>query len=1006
MAGFDNPLHNLLPNTLGEYLDRDIPRKYIAGGTITAGRLVIVNGRAANLAFLTVIRADSGATATSYGKMGYALNDASAGEEVWVTDWQYIIDTDTSAYGAAMDPVYLGAAGAMAVAAGVVPVVVGQVIVKSATVGCIVLDPNHRLGTWGTLFDYGTQNISWTINYDSTASAQNPFLAMIGGDGVVAPNDDIVQSRLTQDSVLESGTFSVQRARNGGAYAYVNPLFNIGRVGETTASLDSILTLNATTAGSVARTVVLSCSGAANAWSLSGNALTTPVAATAAFTLQTGATTSAVANFASGAISIVTGATTESGAFANAVSGSVTIASGVSNSANAGATGANSGNITLRTGYATSTVGATSGNSGVLELFTGNSDDVNSGDIVLRTGTAGTTRGSINATAQNINLRPVGNVNVQDNIPIYAGTTPMVEMRYNAGTWHLDGVEPAGGVSSANGIMETGAVTSVGGARVSGNLTMRSGTSNTNGINGGASGAWVGGTGDTDAASAHIAGASGPVGLQSGDCTSTVGGGTSGTSGNVTIESGFSDDVGTGTVEVHSGNANVVSGATASGGLNLYTGTCGAGAVSTGGWAGYTGAGTDSSTGNVSLASGDSTSATGARTSGGLTLSTGDSTSNGIKAGDSGDVLIETGNVLNATAHDLPESGSVTVRSGTTTLAVAGTADQSGNVRLESGATTVTIGGGGGTGGNSGSMTVTTGNTDVGAGANTGGNSGNLILQSGDAASTAGTSGNSGTASVNSGASADGNTGNVYLNSGSAAGAGAGIVSGNVNVYSGTVGGTGTTGSVTIESGAPIGAGTSGNVALVVGNAPAGVRGNATLSRQGLSGNLGAMVYSPATDSTVAGGAAFAVKGIFDRSVNIPAYMLKAGSVIEIDWMVERTGINAADTQLSELVVGPTAWNNGTDVVINTSSTAAHGANTVYTGKTVITIKAIGAGGTFDAVTQYHDFAAITGAYIGDRKRGAAINTTVQNVIGVTCLFSSNNVGNTSVLQTLNVKVY
>jgi hypothetical protein len=72
----------------------------------------------------------------------------------------------------------------------------------------------------------GTTNLSWTVNDNATAgSDEDPHLVLLGGDGVAAPNDDLVRTVVTQDSTAESTTFEIERSRNGGAYANVQPIF-------------------------------------------------------------------------------------------------------------------------------------------------------------------------------------------------------------------------------------------------------------------------------------------------------------------------------------------------------------------------------------------------------------------------------------------------------------------------------------------------------------------------------------------------------------------------------------------------------------------------------------------------------------------------------------------------------------------------------------------------------------------------------------------------------------
>lgn len=75
----------------------------------------------------------------------------------------------------------------------------------------------------------GTHNISWTVNEDATAAADaDPFARLLGGDGVAAPNNDLIRSTLTQDSSAETLTLITERSRNGGAFAEVPTILRIG----------------------------------------------------------------------------------------------------------------------------------------------------------------------------------------------------------------------------------------------------------------------------------------------------------------------------------------------------------------------------------------------------------------------------------------------------------------------------------------------------------------------------------------------------------------------------------------------------------------------------------------------------------------------------------------------------------------------------------------------------------------------------------------------------------
>lgn len=79
------------------------------------------------------------------------------------------------------------------------------------------------------------------INADAAAAAdEDPVLFLIGGDGVTAPSNDIVRTRLVQDSSGETLNLYVDRSRNGGGYATIATSLTIGKIGETTERQPSL----------------------------------------------------------------------------------------------------------------------------------------------------------------------------------------------------------------------------------------------------------------------------------------------------------------------------------------------------------------------------------------------------------------------------------------------------------------------------------------------------------------------------------------------------------------------------------------------------------------------------------------------------------------------------------------------------------------------------------------------------------------------------------------------
>jgi len=119
----------------------------------------------------------------------------------------------------------------------------------------------------------GVDALTWDVNQDAVAATdEDPSLRLWGGDGVAAPNNDVVRSYFTQDSTAELVYFQTERSRNAGAYARVPPELGIGREGETTASLDSILSFNAATNAGAARQYQATYLGQENEFRLAGPA--------------------------------------------------------------------------------------------------------------------------------------------------------------------------------------------------------------------------------------------------------------------------------------------------------------------------------------------------------------------------------------------------------------------------------------------------------------------------------------------------------------------------------------------------------------------------------------------------------------------------------------------------------------------------------------------------------------------------------------------------------------
>ena len=238
----------------------------VSGGAITAGNLVICNGKVGQK--LRFVRASSDTSTLSRGSLWVATDTVSASGMEFTAARFYELALDTS-LGTVGNPVYLAPAGTtnVALSAGTFNVEVGKITVAAtvANGGKVLIEP--RAG--GASISTSTTGLTFTVNTDADSlTDEDPALILLGGDGTAAPNDDLVRSQFRQDSPLEIVQVFTARSRNGGAYANVTPVFAIGARGETTATLDAYLEFNAATNAGLAVTSQLRFMGQENRYDL------------------------------------------------------------------------------------------------------------------------------------------------------------------------------------------------------------------------------------------------------------------------------------------------------------------------------------------------------------------------------------------------------------------------------------------------------------------------------------------------------------------------------------------------------------------------------------------------------------------------------------------------------------------------------------------------------------------------------------------------------------------
>lgn len=165
------------------YPSSDIPHgaraEVILGGTVSENDIVIPNAMSSRL--MQVIRADADAILTSRGFLWVALENGVSGEKIEVAPWRVVRNVVTT--GATVgDPVFLsGTAGGWTLTEPTAAdgVVIGEVLVVSATVGVVALAPNTPFGSDRAvrgLADPGT-GVAITLG---RASASVPFTVAAG----------------------------------------------------------------------------------------------------------------------------------------------------------------------------------------------------------------------------------------------------------------------------------------------------------------------------------------------------------------------------------------------------------------------------------------------------------------------------------------------------------------------------------------------------------------------------------------------------------------------------------------------------------------------------------------------------------------------------------------------------------------------------------------------------------------------------------------------------------
>lgn len=140
----------------------------------------------------------------------------------------------------------------------------------------------------------------------------------------------------------------------------------------------------------------------------------------------------------------------------------------------------------------------------------------------------------------------------------------------------------------------------------------------------------------------------------------------------------------------------------------------------------------------------------------------------------------------------------------------------------------------------------------------------------------------------------------------------------------------------------------------------------------------------------------------FDQSYTLPAGILKVGSLLRIRYQGIATATNGTDTLTAKLYIGGKA---GTALQASSATDVAN--NNIFAGEFYLSVRTIGASGTFVGWGSYIKTlaAADTATMVVGIKASAAIDTTVAQKLVAAATWSSTNAGNSCRLDYFTVEM-
>jgi len=156
----------------------------------------------------------------------------------------------------------------------------------------------------------------------------------------------------------------------------------------------------------------------------------------------------------------------------------------------------------------------------------------------------------------------------------------------------------------------------------------------------------------------------------------------------------------------------------------------------------------------------------------------------------------------------------------------------------------------------------------------------------------------------------------------------------------------------------------------------------------------------------------FTAQRAFDTYTTIPANTLEVGSVIRIRYQGIQTAVNGTDTSQFILNIGSTlaastlAVTSGT--ALTTSTAAAGIVNEIFHGEYELQVRTVGSSGTMVGVGIFKKVPNVEATYaaVDDILASTTIDTTIDQIVCVGCVYGASSASNSCRLDFFRVIVH